>query len=75
MVPLRNQAFFALGKLPDAIAPVVHLLNERPFRLTAVTGQGSHVMRTPLAPVHCARPASMGGHPWHSDALRFSQRS
>ena len=34
MVPLRNQTFFSLGELRDAIAPLLATLNERPFDKT-----------------------------------------
>ena len=34
MAPLRNQTFFSLGELRDAIAPLLAALNERPFRKT-----------------------------------------
>ena len=34
MVPLRNQTFFSLGELREAIAPLLAALNERPFQKT-----------------------------------------
>ena len=34
MAPLRNQTFFSLGELRDAIAPLLATLNERPFDKT-----------------------------------------
>ncbi len=34
MAPLRNQTFFSLGELRDAIAPLPAALNERPFQKT-----------------------------------------
>jgi len=34
MAPLRNQTFFSLGELRDAIAPLLAVLNERPFEKT-----------------------------------------
>ena len=34
MAPLRNQTFFSLGELREAIAPLLAALNERPFEKT-----------------------------------------
>ena len=34
MAPLRNQTFFSLGELREAIAPLLAALNERPFQKT-----------------------------------------
>ena len=34
MAPLRNQTFFSLGELREAIAPLLAALNERPFDKT-----------------------------------------
>ena len=34
MAPLRNQTFFSLGELREAIAPLLAALNERPFHRT-----------------------------------------
>ena len=34
MAPLRNQTFFSLGELREAIAPLLAALNERPFKKT-----------------------------------------
>ena len=34
MAPLRNQAFFSLGELREAVAPLLAALNERPFKKT-----------------------------------------
>ena len=34
MAPLRNQTFFSLGELREAIAPLLVALNERPFQKT-----------------------------------------
>ena len=34
MAPLRNQTFFSLGELRDAIGPLLAALNERPFKKT-----------------------------------------
>ena len=41
MVPLRHQAFFSLGELRGAIAPLVAALNERAFQKTEHAPAGS----------------------------------
>ena len=34
MAPLRNQTFFSLGELREAVVPLLAALNERPFKKT-----------------------------------------
>ena len=34
MAPLRNQTFFSIGELREAVAPLLAALNERPFKKT-----------------------------------------
>ena len=57
MAPLRNQTFFSLGELREAIAPLLAALNERPFkRPKGAAAAGSRIWTgQPLKPLPAER--------------------